>query len=773
MHKNGLKYLLLTAFLTVMASCSVYKYVPEGEYLYDGADVAVEGDQVQGASFYKGLSRQTPNKRWLGLFRIPLRIYSMSGQHSTDQGRNSIFRNIGEEPVIMDSLLCVATRDDMIKSLVNSGYLDADASFRIIHETKPKAKVRYTLIPGQAYVVDRVWNEIADSAVRAVWASGSEQSLVKPGMKLDATVLDAERTRIVELMQQRGYYHFNKECISFVADTVYGSPRTGLTMYIEPYQTTDDGKKVPYPVYTVDSISYVFSESSNFSDAMLKNYMRRDYDGFSVYWQDDGSGQPKLKPRILESHSFLRQGRPYSSTAQSRTYSSLARLGLLKYTNIRFEDIPGKDALDCKVFLVSNPRRSFSFEVEGTNTAGDLGAAASLSAVDRNLFGGAEQLTVKLRGAYEAITNLPGYSGHSYMEYGVETNLDFPELLVPFLSQDFQRRSQATSQLGVKLNAQRRPEFNKQVFSTSWSYLWSQRRHTYRWDVIDVNYLFVPWISSQFQHEYLDPISNRNSILKYNYENLLISRTGFTWYFSNAVAGQVQTGPQVSMRMNLESSGNLFYGLSKAFGAQQNEDGQYRVLDIAFAQYFKHDFSITAKWKIDSWSDLLLHTEYGIAVPYGNSSSLPFEKRYFAGGANNVRGWAVRELGPGSYMGEADAVNYITQSGDIKLYTSLEMRSHLFWKLNAAFFIDAGNIWTIRDYEEQPGGVFRFDTFYNQIALSYGLGLRLDLNFLILRLDCGMKAINPGYSSGIDRYPVLSHDLSRDLAVHFAVGYPF
>ena len=274
--------------------------------------------------------------------------------------------------------------------------------------------------------------------------------------------------------------------------------------------------------------------------------------------------------------------------------------------------------------------------------------------------------------------------------------------------------------------------------------------------MLDLNYLVVPWISDYFKSEYLDQVYSARSILRYNYEDLLITKFGYTFYYSNARINSVAPF-QYSVRV----------------GVEKNEAGQNKVFGVAFAQYVKHDFSFTANWRLDRMNNFVLHTEWGIAVPYGNSTSLPFEKRYFAGGANSVRGWAVRELGPGKFRGDDKTIDYIKQSGDIKLGASLEYRSKLFWKVNGAAFIDAGNIWTIREYTEQPGGLFEFSSFYKQIAVSYGLGLRFDFGFLVLRLDGGMKAYNPSGRTMYRRLPLVHPDFSRDFAFHLAVGYPF
>jgi outer membrane protein assembly factor BamA len=186
----------------------------------------------------------------------------------------------------------------------------------------------------------------------------------------------------------------------------------------------------------------------------------------------------------------------------------------------------------------------------------------------------------------------------------------------------------------------------------------------------------------------------------------------------------------------------------------------------------KADIDYAKNFVIDERNSLVFHAGLGVAVPYGNSKSLPFEKLYFSGGANSVRGWRVRSLGPGSYRGDGNTIDYVNHTGDIKLDLNLEYRTFLFWKLNGAAFIDAGNVWNIRNQGIQSEGVFKFNRFYKQLAVSYGLGIRFDLDFLILRFDGGMKAVNPMYT-GRDRYPIISPDFKRDFAFHFAVGYPF
>jgi outer membrane protein assembly factor BamA len=228
-----------------------------------------------------------------------------------------------------------------------------------------------------------------------------------------------------------------------------------------------------------------------------------------------------------------------------------------------------------------------------------------------------------------------------------------------------------------------------------------------------------------------------------------------------------------AVKANVETSGNLLNTLSHAFGQTKNDRGQYTLFNIAFAQYLKGDVDLTQVVEFDRHNSLVMHMALGVAWPYGNSSILPFEKRYFSGGANSVRGWGVRSLGPGKFRGNKGAIDFINQTGDMKLDLNLEYRTFLFWKLNGALFVDAGNIWTLREYPDQPGGQFKIDEFYKQMAVAYGMGFRLNFGYFVLRFDLGMKAVNPAYETQHEHWAFLHPKLSRDFSFHFAVGLPF
>lgn len=587
-----------------------------------------------------------------------------------------------------------------------------------------------------------VHHDIQDEGVAEVLRmSGTRNTLLKEGKPFAIADLNDERKRITTLLNEKGYYNFHKDFITFDADTVEGSTKVDLTMVLHPFRTAGNRNAVesPHVRYKIGRVDYHAAGDEN---------------------------HIPLRMSVLRENTLIEPDNYFNSADLQKTYNKFSRLQVVKYTNIRFAEVPGTDTLNCDISLSTNKKNSVMFQPEGTNTAGDLGAAASLTYENRNVFNGAETFSIKLRAAFEAITGLEGYQNQDYEEYNVEGKLSFPRFVVPFLSRRYRKQSMAFSELSVSYNMQNRPEFSRRVFSAGWRYRWNDisRRRQYKFDLIDLNYIYMPWISPTFKSEYLDDASSRNSILRYNYEDLFIMKMGF---------GFSHTNKTEAYKLNVETAGNLLRAMSKVLGGTPNADGQYTLFNIAYAQYVKVDFDYTKLFAIDHRNNLALHVGVGVACPYGNSNILPFEKRYFSGGANSVRGWSVRGLGPGKFKGNNGSIDFINQTGDVKLDFNLELRSYLFWKLYGAAFVDAGNIWTLRSYEEQPGGQFLVDEFYKQIAVAYGLGLRLNFDYFILRFDMGMKAVNPAYDTQRAHYPLLHPNLGRDFSFHFAVGLPF
>ena len=720
------KHIVISAMALLVCGCSATRDLPEGSYLLDDVRVVADGKYHDiNTNQLKTYVRQKGNSRWFSAVKLPLGVYAMAGRDSS--WINRTLRNMGEAPVAYDSVQAEMTCRDLQQALQNKGYLDAQVELYVDKKGK-KLDAVYVLHPGQPYYLRELDYVIEDTTIARL-LNGQKQQL-HSGMQFSVEALANERSNITKFLQNQGYYRFHKEYITYTATKDEEQHGVNLTLRLQQQ----------HKAYNIASVEY----EGGADDQRLH-----------------------LRPKVLSENTFLEVGKPYSATRLQDTYNHFGRLGAVRYTNIAFKQHPDTTLLDAKIQVLTNKPSTISFQPEGTNTAGDFGAAASLTYQNRNLFRGSETFSLQLRGAYEAIKGLEGYSNQNFTEYSVETRLSFPRFIVPFLSRSFRRSTLATSDLSLIYDTQDRPEFHRRVLTAGWSYQWKPRNHhdSYRFDLLNLNYVFMPWISETFKKEYLDNETNQNVILRYNYEDLFIMRMGFGYAYNNG---------HVALRSNIETAGNLLGACSKIFGSTENSLGQYELFNIAYAQYVKGDFDYTQEILKGTNDQLVFHIGIGVAYPYGNSEVLPFEKRYFSGGANSVRGWTVRSLGPGRYKDKDGRINFITQTGDVKLDLNVEYRTKLFWKFNGAAFVDAGNIWTIRDYEGQPGGQLKLNSILNDLAVSYGLGLRLNFDYFILRFDLGMKAVNPAYEiDSDDHYPLIHPKLSRDLAFHFAVGMPF
>lgn len=725
-----------------VVSCSTTKYVEDGSYLLNKVEVKTDEDRADvNLSQLKSYVRQKGNSRWFSAMRLPLATYSLSGRDTT-KWINRMLRSIGEAPVVFDSVEASKSCEDLRLAMCNLGYLDASVDMIPRVKGTKKVNLLFKVHPGVPYRVRHIDYVVNDTAISHILdEEGEEKRLLRDGMQFNVNELNNERKRITDLLTDVGYYRFHKDYITFQADSIVNSHDIDLKLLLHEFIVGRDSI-AEHPRYIINNVKY---SSGNPDDSLLH-----------------------LRPSVLGANTYVKEGTLFSSSDLRQTYNRFGRLQAVKYTNISFDEDEQRKTLDCNIQLTTNKPNTLSFEPEGTNTAGDLGAAVALTYQNRNLFRGSEVLGIQLRGAYEAIRGLEGYSNQDFLEYSIEGSLSFPRIIAPgFVSRAIGMKANAESEVSLMYDMQNRPEYHRRVLSLTWKYKWGNLGHhdKYQLDLLDLNYLFMPWISETFRKNYLEDDTNRNAILRYNYENLLIMKLGFGYSYNNG---------SYAMKANVETAGNLLGLCSNFINYSQNEDGQDKVFGTAYAQYVKADFDFTRNIVFDYDNQLVFHVGFGIAYPYGNSTILPFEKRYFSGGANSVRGWSVRELGPGTFKGTNGNIDFINQTGDMKLDLNIEYRAHLFWKMNGALFVDAGNIWTLRNYSDQPGGQFRFDEFWKQIAIGYGVGFRLNFDYFILRFDLGMKAVNPAYAiDGGEQFPIVNPRLSRDFTFHFAVGLPF
>ncbi|MCH5221314.1 MAG: BamA/TamA family outer membrane protein [Muribaculaceae bacterium] len=780
--------ILCGVMLTFISSCSSTKHVPEGKYLLNKVKIEVDDrDDINKAELYNFL-RQHPNHKVLGFAKLQLATYSLSGRDST-KWYNKWLRNIGQPPVIYDSELTDASQRQLRLALVNSGYNDAVVSIDTLSApAKKKIDVVYHIAAGEPHRVQSLGYNIPDTTLRRIVSNARRYSELRPGMLLDRTVLDNERARITQVLRNSGYYDFNREYITYTADTIAGSKLVGLTMNVltpaqRPSRSTSDffadnltlGTDSHHR-YDIRQVFFVVDNDINNEPGAVAPNDTVMYRGTTYIY----GSERYLSPKLLDEMCYIVPGRPYSARSVERTYEALGRLSIVRYINIEMKPVAtigDLGLLDAYIYLGRNKKQSATVELEGTNSEGDLGFGVGLTYQHRNLAKHSELLTAKFRASYESLSgDFEGLINKRYTEFAGEVGITFPKFEFPFLSKSFKQRRLASTEFSISANYQERPEYTRIIFGTGWKWKWQLQRAGYTrrqiFDLLDINYVRLPRSTINF----IDQIAPSNPLLRYSYEDHFIMRMGYSFSRTNrrmptAITNAYSIQPYITnLRLSTEMAGNLLYAISNIAG-QQRSDGVYKVLGIQYAQYVKGEFDYTYTRNLNTRNSISMHGGIGLALPYGNSSMVPFEKRFYAGGANGVRGWGVRTLGPGSYDARNSVTDFINQCGDIRLDLSVEYRAKLFWVLEGALFIDAGNIWTIRDYENQPGGKFAFNKFYKEIALAYGAGIRLDFTYFLLRFDLGVKAHNPAMNQ--EPWPILHPKWGRDTNFHFSVGYPF
>ncbi len=658
---------------------------------------------------------------------------------------------------ILDTALVGVSMRNLQQMMENKGYLNAVVDTAMYIRNR-RATVAYVISPDHQYRVRNTWYDVADHSMDSLLrANGLYDGGLKSGNAFSADRLKEEQLKFTSFLTSHGYRNFNQQMLTFDVDTSRQQHLADVALSIGLYRAKSQDAPHLHPRYYINKVTY--------------------------------SGADFLRENTLRTNTIFQPGELYSDKKVQDTYNRFARLQAVRSANITFtepanadsllnDSVPALIPLDAQVSLTRRKPHSIQVQPEGTNTSGDFGAALSVTYENRNIFRGSEVFSLSTRAAFEAIRGLEGYDTHNYFEFGVEGKLTFPTIIAPWLSLDYQRRHNAKTEVVVSYNRQNRPEFHRRVFTGAWRYRWRNTTGstTYQYDFLDLNYVSMPWISGTFRKDYLDNNQNRNAILRYNYEDLFIMKMGF---------GITYADRYNSLKANVETAGNFLYGLANIFKFPKNDNGDYKAFLIAFAQYAKFDVDYTrliplgegrrsmVNGQSSMANGLVLHARIGVAVPYANSNILPFEKRYFSGGANSVRGWSVRTLGPGSYSRKDGRIDFINQTGDMKIDLNAELRGNLFWKFQGAFFIDAGNVWTIRDYDDQPGGKFKVSSLWKEMAVAYGVGLRLNFSYFVLRLDLGMKAVNPSFETAKEHFPLFHPRFSRDYALHFAVGMPF
>jgi len=758
--------------IVLLSACSATKYVPENKYLLDNVRIKSDIKNFKSTEL-KTFLRQTPNSKMFDLISFNLGIYNLSG-NNTDVWINRFLKRIGNPPIIFDSTLTERSEVELQRFFKNKGFENAQVESSVVFN-KRKAKVTYNIISNNPYVINTIEYRIQDPIIKDLIEKDSSSSLIRKGNLFDVDVLDNERVRITRLLRNNGYYYFNKEYVRFLADSSLNTNSVDVIIRIRKMERTGKRNTVlrsNHEVFSINSITYILVNDVLDINGYTNQKTKKD----TLFYKDKRIIYNNLfiNPSILDDNTFITIGDNYSEYDTEKTYRRINNLHVSQFLRIDFSETPllsdSIRKLDCTILLTPSNNQSFAIEAEGTNSAGDFGIAGKFGYTHRNAFTGGEKFGLQLRASNEAIGSIRNILSYSAWEIGGETTLQFPRLMFPFVDRDFQRNSNANTEFNLNYSYQTRPDFARTIAGIGLKYRWDsyhQSNMFHTLDFLDLSYVYLPpySISDEFRNKYL----NSSTLLKYSYEDHLILRTGYSFSYTSKLLQQRRNG--FSAKAGIETAGNSFYGIASLLKTPKQENS-YVIGNIKFSQYIKLDGEYSYTQFLDPSNRIVYHIAMGIGIPYGNSSILPFEKRYYGGGANSVRGWQVRTLGPGSYNNNG-ITDYMSQSGDMRADFNIEYRTKLVWLLELGAFIDAGNVWTLLPYGEQVGGNFDINNIYREIALGYGIGIRFDFSYFLLRLDWGIKAYDPS-KIGSDAWRFSSNwNIMKDTALHFAVGYPF
>lgn len=718
----GLRCLSIALLAVLFASCNTTKFVPQDKYLLNKVRVKCVDDKNVSTGALAGYVRQKQNTEIFGFWKLQLHIYNTAPIDTTTKSRARAARNakkMGEAPIIYDEEMTEVSMQQIRQQMNNMGYFHAEVDTQLRFK-KRKVEVTYLVTAHQPYYVRNYEVDIPNPAICEI--ARNERCKVHPGAQFSTAVLDEERERITTALRNQGYYYFEKSLLEYTADSSLNTHQVDIRLHIAPY------------VSQLDS-------------AELKRLNTR----YSIREVNYSQDYPFLRKSALRRASRICAGERYAEWHEERTYARMNALPPVKYVDIAFTPV-GDTLLDCNIMVSRSKLNSVTAEVEGTYSAGDWGVAAGLRYTNKNIFHGAEVLTVGARASYEWRTN-----GGRAIEARADVGLHFPSNVAVEIAYNYQQRPD---------------EYTRTIANASLSYRIPRQpgsRWTHEFNLIDLNYIYVPWMSEAFRRQFMD----RSSVLKASYEDHFIVDWSYTGSYST-FNPRFPNRSYLQFVIRAETAGHFLYALSELFHFPRNEGGAYMIGTIPFAQYAKGDFNFTYHGIIAPKHHLVTHIGFGAAVPYLNAKVIPFEKRYFGGGASGVRGWQARTLGPGTFRNTGNRMAYDLQVGDIHLEMNFEYRFKVLKFLELAAFTDAGNIWTIYDYDSQPGGVFTKD-FYKQIAWSYGVGLRFDLSVMIFRVDFGVKLYDPSRIDLGTAWRTAKSGLGwrDDMTFHFAIGYPF
>ena len=763
-----LRYIILLIIIASISACNVSRNINEGQYIVAGNHIKISGDENISKVELEPYIAQPQTPATLKYFYANLWVYK-TFKAKKDNGFNRwIIRIFGDEPVIWDPALTYKSEKDIRAYLNNIGYFNAEV-YSSIFQNKSKATITYKINPKKPYRLDSLsWN-ISDSNL--VNEDLKKNSLLSKGDIFNTYTLDDERNRISDFLRNQGYYDFNKEFISFVVDSSLNKHAINIITMINGNDAEQDfvskgfkkysiSKIFIYPNFELDNSTAGAYDTLIIDLGSIKN--ARATGKYSFLYKD----KLKIRPSVVAQSVFIEPDEYFHNRDLKETYRKLNRFPIYKYTDISFhkKEDTIHPSLDTHIKLHRSRLQYYSIETDGTNSNGDLGVRLGFNYGNKNLFRGGELINLRISTAFEN-RKYSDYESENRLfntlEYGIALSLYSPTFIVPLKQSRFPKYFTPRTVIRFGYNYQMRPSYERHISSFQFGYEWKQSKTVFhRFSILDMSVTKI-FPSPNFQAS-LDTITNER--YKDQYQDHFIASIKYNYTYNTQQ--QNKRGSFTFFNARVEAAGNLTYSIMELLNASKS-NGYYTVSGIRFAQFLRLELDYRHYIALTNNQGVIYRFNTGLGLPYGNSLAMPFEKGFYGGGANGMRAWAYRDLGPGNYQ-NAIGSEY-DKMGDVKLEANLEYRFPLFGYLKGATFIDMGNIWLLQDSETFPGGKFYWNTFYKQFALDAGIGFRLDFNFFLVRLDGALKVQDPSKEEMF----VLPKSQIKDVYWSFGIGYPF
>ena len=728
--KVALRIFLFASIILAALSCSTTRVLEDGQYRLAKNKITIENSKTFNPAVLEPYLKQKPNSYFIFGWNPFLNLYNWSNGKGGAWDR--FVQKLGVAPVVYDPDMVDSSIENLKNHLSYLGYYNSDVSSSIA-VTKKRVKVTYNVTLGKQYPISKITYTLPDNKEFAEsFLKDTTNLSIKPGDYLSESSLQAETERSSQVLRNQGYYSFNKNYYFFEADTLTIPGSALLNLTVNEYTRNETPKDAqPIRKFYINDVKISYPNTLKFRD------------------------------NILRELTTITPGDVYSADEINRTYSRLTALKVFSSVNIGMTPVD-TDLVDCSISMAQSKLQGFKFNLESSvNSTGLFGVSPQVSYYHKNIFRGGEWLNLSFMGNFQFKFNDDVRSN----EFGVSAGLSFPKFFP--LPYRFFKGAIPRTDVNLTYNYQSRPEYTRNIISATYGYNGNfKRRFFYQAYPLQMNVVRLFDLDEKFYKSLVN-----DPFLLNAYQDHFDFGSGATLYYTTNPDNTPKV-PHFYSRMQFDIAGNLLSAFKPLM--EKNSNGQGMIWNTPFSQFVRGEITLSKTWFLGKKSKQSIATrlQAGAGYAYGNSTSLPFEKHFYAGGSNSLRGWQARTVGPGTSPRDTSFV-IPNQTGDMKLEANIEYRFDLFWKLAGALFIDAGNVWTLKadDTEEGQQSLFSWKDFGSSIAANWGAGIRLDFGFLLLRVDMGLKVhdparqqrwVNPGEWFKGDNY-----------ALHFGVGYPF